>query len=657
MYTDVSNDLITLLNSDGRTFVADIRENGSSVVASNTLIKKISYSGGSNGERYITLGSTVSAFVELTLYKPDFTMLGKEYSIHIGAEINGSPEYLCLGYFTAQKPVSDGEEVKVTLYDRMRKFETPYFSELTYPNSASAVVGEICSKCGVLYEDIVASISIPTKPVGYTCREMIAYIAQLLGGFAVINRSGKLVFKWYTPSGYTIPQGRYWNPFNRSESNYVFHRMSVIVGKEQDSSGQTIDKTYSVGSGTKGIVFANPFYTQALLEDVYNRITSLTFRPSSVEAPGDPRLEPGDIITVVGTDGVNYTVPIMTLSFNYDGGLSMKIEAVGEEEQKDDFSVKGPTTQAMERMSAELILVNKLLANKIDVEELDANVINSHVINAKFATVDLANVTNGSITHAMLGDAIIDSANIKEGVIGTAHIADASIVDSKVVGISASKLTAGTIDAGEIDVVHLNAANITVGKINGVQIATGTLTRDNMGSTLINDIDSKVSEIVDYYVTSTSDTDPPGAEADWDVEFPVKQPGEYIWKKTKTVYGSGTPVFGMPVCLSGADGADGEDAVLLKIDSSRGNVFKNNAVSTLMTVTIYYGSDTISTSAALSEVFGAGAYLEWEWQRFGETEWHVISSADTRLADNGFRFTISPDDVDVKVNFRCKLNV
>ena len=113
----------------------------------------------------------------------------------------------------------------------------------------------------------------------------------------------------------------------------------------------------------------------------------------------------------------------------------------------------------------------------------------------------------------------------------------------------------------------------------------------------------------------------------------------------------------MPVCLSGADGADGEDAVLLKIDSSRGNVFKNNAVSTLMTVTIYYGSETIGTSAALSEVFGAGAYLEWEWQRFGETEWHVISSADTRLADNGFRFTISPDDVDVKVNFRCKLNV
>ena len=30
----------------------------------------------------------------------------------------------------------------------------------------------------------------------------------------------------------------------------------------------------TAGSGTKGIVFANPFYTQALLEDVYNRISS-----------------------------------------------------------------------------------------------------------------------------------------------------------------------------------------------------------------------------------------------------------------------------------------------------------------------------------------------------------------------------------------------
>ena len=101
---------------------------------------------------------------------------------------------------------------------------------------------------------------------------------------------------------------------------------------------------------------------------------------------------------------------------------------------------------------------------------------------------------------------------------------------------------------------------------------------------------------------------------------------------------------------------NGKDAILLRIDSSRGTVFKNSQVSTVMHVTIYYGSLKIDDSATLRAAFGPTAHLEWEWQRIDdESVYGTIVSTDARLLNDGFDFIVSPDDVDVKVTFRCSL--
>lgn len=104
-------------------------------------------------------------------------------------------------------------------------------------------------------------------------------------------------------------------------------------------------------------------------------------------------------------------------------------------------------------------------------------------------------------------------------------------------------------------------------------------------------------------------------------------------------------------------GPPGEDATTLRIDSSRGTVFKNNEVSTVLSVVIYKGSKRITDSKALTEEFGGGAYLQWYFQRMDETEQILISAADERLMDKGFSFLLSPKDVDVKCVFMCELIV
>ena len=103
------------------------------------------------------------------------------------------------------------------------------------------------------------------------------------------------------------------------------------------------------------------------------------------------------------------------------------------------------------------------------------------------------------------------------------------------------------------------------------------------------------------------------------------------------------------------DGPAGEDAAVLRIDSSRGTVFKNNQVSTVLNVTIYVGSDRITNITQLHERFGSGAYLQWYWQRSGDSDYGIIISTDSKLSNDGFTLTLTPADVDVKVTFRCEL--
>lgn len=99
------------------------------------------------------------------------------------------------------------------------------------------------------------------------------------------------------------------------------------------------------------------------------------------------------------------------------------------------------------------------------------------------------------------------------------------------------------------------------------------------------------------------------------------------------------------------------DATVVKIDSSHGNVFKNNSVSTVLSVSVYTGNLRITNQTDLVAKYGSTANIKWYWQRFGETDFHIIPSTDSKLSENGFKLTLTPDQVDVKITFIAELNI
>ncbi len=139
----------------------------------------------------------------------------------------------------------------------------------------------------------------------------------------------------------------------------------------------------------------------------------------------------------------------------------------------------------------------------------------------------------------------------------------------------------------------------------------------------------------------------------WSTTTPTWEAGKYIWMRTTT-----NGLTYTYTCIQGAKGEtgdSGEDAAVLRIDSSRGTVFKNNAVSTVLTVTIYVGSDRITNITQLRNRFGSGAYLQWYWLRLDDSDYGIIVASDTKLSNDGFTLTLTPQDVDTKVTFRCEL--
>ena len=101
-----------------------------------------------------------------------------------------------------------------------------------------------------------------------------------------------------------------------------------------------------------------------------------------------------------------------------------------------------------------------------------------------------------------------------------------------------------------------------------------------------------------------------------------------------------------------------KDAATITITSTHGLVFKSNAISTTLVVTVYQpGGNRIDNQAALVAAFGATARIEWGWQREDEDGWSTILSTDGRLSNDGFALSVSPADVDARTSFEASVVV
>lgn len=324
-----------------------------------------------------------------------------------------------------------------------------------------------------------------------------------------------------------------------------------------------------------------------------------------------------------------------------------------------------------------------LTAAEANIEDLKAKKLSATDADLKYANIDFTNINQAAVEKIFSDSGIIKDLIVSEGKI-TGELVGVTIKGDLIEGntIVADKLVVKGSDGLyyklNTDGVTTESEQTEYNSLNGTVIQAKSITATKIA---VDDLVAFGATIGGFKLTKNSiysgvkssvDNTTRGIYMDNEGQIAFGDGSNYL-KYYKDTDGSYKLAISARSIKMGASSKNVEEAIndvkadidnvrdeittLLRIESSRGTVFKTDKVATVLSVVLYHGKQRITDSATMKQVFGDKAYLQWKWQRLDDESFGVISSSDSRFGDNGFTFTLSPDDVDTKITFMCELMV
>jgi len=441
LYTNVSDDFLSAINGAEPVYCCKL-DFGNNVTVNDLF--SVSYSGGSCSESIVPGGTVIAnAKVELSAL-PASVRKGSTCTLYFG--VNG--EYAPQGVFTIKKIEKSGERLSVTLEDNMAKTEKGYFSSLAYPSTTLKMLSEIATKCGVAFNTSgLTAVTIKDKPEGYTCREIIGYIAGLYGKFTICDRTGKIAFKWFDTTAVRLSDFCYDTP---------------TVATDDITVGRVVCGDFTAGTGT-AITYDCLFMTQNQLNTVQKSLNGFKYRTGEIPLRlGNMLIDAWDMVSIT-YGGETVKIPAANISVTYNGGLSMTIEAPATEQSADSGeSYKSPAQKQAERITADIISAKQALLEKADIAELNAQIANLENVYATKADITELSAQIATIDNLTAKKADVEQLYAKKADIDTlvADTATLKALKSDVANIDV--LLSGKAGTGELTSIKLTAENAEI---------------------------------------------------------------------------------------------------------------------------------------------------------------------------------------------------
>lgn len=317
---------------------------------------------------------------------------------------------------------------------------------------------------------------------------------------------------------------------------------------------------------------------------------------------------------------------------------------------------------------------DKFSANEATIKKLETEKLSSTEADLKYANIEFTNIGKAALEEFFAKSGLIENVVIGDGTItgnlvgvtikgdlieGGTIVADKLVIkgsdglyyklntDGMTIeaeqtdhnSLNGSIITAKSITATKINVKDLVAFGATIGgfKItdhslySGVKESIGNTTRgiylDDTGQLALGDGNSHIK----YY----KDTD-----------------GRYKLSISAEEITFGVNKKNVEEAI---EEVKEEISTIVAIESTRGVMFKNSAISTTLIVVVYHGKKRITDMSTLMSIIGSTASLKWKWKRFNEESFNDIPSNDPRIGSDGFMLTLHPGDVDIQVVFMCEL--
>ena len=489
----VSDDAKKYIESDTRTFHARLLLDGEMVSGE---IRSLTINKGSCGSSDFVPGSVFSSYIDVTLDGCDQKLEGKELTAQIGTVMEDVVEWTTVGFYTVDKPSTTAYSTSFSGLGRISsKMGGLYSPSITFPATVKAVLAEISEKTGVEIDagELDASIKIETQPSGYLYREMLSFIAGLYFGYATESADGTVTIRQYqTEATATTDGDRTTELPTFQDLDAIVTGVKVVIGSLTDSEGNSQDRFFT--KGTVNVAVSNPFMTQAIFDKYVDSIIGFQYRPATATVSlGDFRLEASDVLGVTDIKGTTVTVPCMSVVHTFDGGIRTVITAPAIKSTGEDTQAyRGPLSQAMSVMQAQLLIVGNIVANALTVDKADiryAQIEDLDVVKENVETLVADNATINSKLTA--NEASINSLVVKDAEIdGKLTAQDASIkkLDAEKLSAEDANLTYATIES-------LKATDATITNISGDYVSFKDTTTETLKAQTADIVDLKANKL------------------------------------------------------------------------------------------------------------------------------------------------------------------
>lgn len=291
------------------------------------------------GNNEIELGSVYASEMKITLFLDvdRYSMEGAIVELYYSLMLSdGSLEKIPMGVFEVSEANRNIKTIELVGYDYMLRFDKNA-SGLTsgYPYDFLSLA---CEKCKV--ELAHTQEEIEAMPNGKellgvyqdgnieTYRDLIFYVAQVLGKVCQINREGKLELKSYGAEPVVTMKAKH--RFSSSYSDFVTRYTAVYSTNEVDAISEYYclepDDGLTMNLGINPLLQYGLVSTREMvITNILNAISVINYVPFDSDTIGNPALEPMDVVKFTGGHADEESISCITsVTYKINGKQTLK---------------------------------------------------------------------------------------------------------------------------------------------------------------------------------------------------------------------------------------------------------------------------------------------------------------------------------------------
>ena len=373
------------------------------------------------GSTEIELGTVYAAEMGITLlseidrYSLEDALVELYYHLRLA---DGCYEVVPMGVFEVSEANRRIHCLEIKGYDFMLRFDKNFNSKNIQGN-AYEIIMLCCKACKVEFaqteEEIVAMsngaqvLSLYGENDVETYRDVLFYIGQVLGGFFVINRVGKLELRKYgnEPVMEISNKQRFSSCFSDFITRYTAVSSTNLRTQMAEYYGLEEDNGLTMNLGVNPFLqFGLEETREALCKNILADISVISYVPFDSETIGNPALDLGDVLRFRGGHADETQITCITSSKLRIGGKHTlkcvgKNPRLAQAKSKNDKNIAGLLNQVESGKIGFFSFTNakEFALSETEIEVISIDFVAGEVTQAEFIGLVVLEVTADAVTR------------------------------------------------------------------------------------------------------------------------------------------------------------------------------------------------------------------------------------------------------------------